>query len=128
VAQNYFDDGSIDQACPPWKALLTIRARGEFEGKDAHHPEIRAMFTRKALLNSDWYKTRLQVKQQRDMQLWQRHIDYLNGFLERESHTDEAGRLKISEQLSIARDKFEKVSENSYLTRLVGTLGADPME
>ena len=46
VARNYFEDGSIDAACPPLRALLHIMADGHFEGKDAHHPEIRAMFTR----------------------------------------------------------------------------------
>ena len=79
-------------------------------------------------MSSDWYQKRLQVKQQRDMALWQRHIDYLTDFLERESHADEAGRLKISEQLKIASAKLQQVSQQEYLDELVGTLGADPME
>ena len=41
VARQYFEDGSIDDACPPLRALLTIMAEGSFEGKDAHHPDIR---------------------------------------------------------------------------------------
>lgn len=127
VARRYLEDGSIEQACPPLKALLYIMANGEFEGKDAHHPDIRAMFTREALLSSDWYKQRLEVKQQRDIELWQSHIDYLQNFLERESHADEARRLHISEQLHIANDKLKRVSAPAYLDELVGTLGADPM-
>ncbi|MDX2506268.1 MAG: hypothetical protein QNL62_17560 [Gammaproteobacteria bacterium] len=128
VAQNYINDGSIHQACPPLKALLYIMANGEYEGKDAHHPDIRAMFTKEALLSSNWYRRRLAVKQERDIALWQRHINYLSDFLERESHADEAGRLKISEQITIARDKLERVSNKTYLDELAGTLGADPME
>jgi len=127
VAQRYIEDGSIEQACPPLKALLYIMANGDFEGKDAHDPKIRAMFTREALLSSDWYKKRLEVKQARDIALWQRHIAYLTGFLERESHAEEARRLKISKQLSIANEKLEQVSSDAYLEELVGTLGADPM-
>ena len=32
VALNYFEDGSVDSACPPLKALLHIMAHGEYEG------------------------------------------------------------------------------------------------
>ncbi len=39
VALNYFEDGSIDAACPPLKALLHIMAYGEFEGKIIHDPD-----------------------------------------------------------------------------------------
>jgi len=128
VAQRYLDDGSIDLACPPLKALLYIMATGEYEGKDAHHPEIRSMFTREGLLSSDWYKKRLQVKQERDVALWKRHISYLTEFLELDSHAEEARRLKISSQLKVAEEKLAQVSSQSYLEELVGTLGADPME
>ena len=50
VAAMYFEDGSIDDACPPLRALLHIMAYGKWEGKDAHHPEVRALFTRESLL------------------------------------------------------------------------------
>ena len=128
VALNYFEDGSIEQACPPLKALLSIMAQGEYDGKDVHHPEIRAMFKRKSLLASDWYKQRLQVKQQRDIRLWQRHIDYLSGFRLRKSHADEVERLQIDSKLTAAKLKLTQVSASEYLNQLVGTLGADPMQ
>jgi hypothetical protein len=56
VAEAYFADGTIEDTSPPIKALLHIMARGHYNGKDAHHPEIRALFTREALLGSDWYR------------------------------------------------------------------------
>ena len=128
VAETYINDGSIEQACPPVKALLYIMATGEYEGKDAHHPDIRAMFTREALLSSNWYHKRLEVKQQRDILLWQGHIEYLTDFLEKDSHADEARRLSIASQLERAQEKQQQVSAPAYLDELVGTLGADPME
>ncbi len=128
VAQRYIEDGSIEQACPPLKALLYIMATGEFEGKDAHDPEIRAMFTKEALLSSDWYKQRLEVKQTRDIALWKKHITYLTNFLELGSHAEEALRLNISKRLNTAQEKLTQVSNTSYLEELVGTLGADPMQ
>src|SRR5262249_17822923 len=63
VAQQTFEDGSIEDACPPLRALLSIMAHGTFEGKDAHHPAIRGLFTLEALQTSEWYQQRLAAKQ-----------------------------------------------------------------
>ena len=38
VAAAYFEDGTIEDACPPLQALLHIMAHGQFEGKDASDP------------------------------------------------------------------------------------------
>ena len=81
VALNYFEDGSIDVACPPLKALLHIMAYGEFEGKSITDPAIRALFTREALIASDWYQARLDAKAGIDQALWKRHLAYLETFL-----------------------------------------------
>jgi hypothetical protein len=105
VAAHYFEDGSVDVACPPVRALLHIMAHGHFEGKDENDPSIRSMFTRVALLESDWYRERLRVKQARDVALWQRHA--------------EAGAAEAPAELA-------RVSAPSYLESLIGTIGADP--
>jgi hypothetical protein len=127
VAQAYFADATIDDLCPPLKALLHIMAYGEYDGKDAHHPEIRALFTRDALLASDWYHERLVVKQQRDLALWERHVRSLSEFLARAGHRDEATRLGIPARLEHARAELDRVRAPEYLTALVGTIGADPI-
>ena len=95
------------------------------EGKDAHHPEIRALFTREALLASDWYRERLTIKQQRDVALWERHVRSLSEFLARAGHQDEAERLGIAKRLEQARSELERVSAPQYRSSLVGTIGAD---
>jgi hypothetical protein len=127
VAEAYFADGSVDDACPPLRALLHIMARGDFEGKDAHHPEVRALFTRESLLSSDWYKDRLRTKQERDVELWRRHVRSLSDFLAQPSHSDEAARLGIAQRLALAKAELERVSSPSYLASLEGTIGADPV-
>jgi len=127
VAEAYFKDGSVEDACPPVKALLHIMAHGHFEGKDAHHPDVRALFTREALLESDWYAERLRVKQERDVELWTRHVRALGEFLARPGHRDEAMRLGIEERLVLAKEELERVSSPEYLTALGGTIGADPI-
>jgi hypothetical protein len=127
VARHYFDDGSIDQACPPLRALLHIMANGHYDGRTVHDPEVRRMFTRDALLQSDWYRARLQAKQQRDRALWQRHVDYLSGFISDIAHTEETDRLHLKDRLHHARRELERVSSADYLQSLIGTVGADPM-
>jgi hypothetical protein len=127
VAEAYFADDSIADACPPLKALLHIMAHGHYEGKDANHPGIRALFTRDALLASDWYRERLATKQQRDVALWERHVRSLTEFLARAGHRDEAERLGIGKRLEYARAEIERVRAPEYLSSLVGTIGADPI-
>ncbi len=127
VAEAYFADGTIEDACPPLKALLHIMARGHYEGRDAGHPEIRALFTREALLGSEWYHERLAIKQQRDVALWERHLRSLGEFLASTGHRDEALRLGIPERLEHARAELDRVSSPEYRAALVGTIGADPI-
>jgi hypothetical protein len=127
VAETYFADGTIEDACPPIRALLHIMAYGHCEGKDATHPDIRGLFTRESLLASDWYHERLAVKQQRDIALWERHVRSLSEFLARAGHRDEAERLGIPARLDRARAELERVSALDYLGALAGTIGADPI-
>jgi len=127
VARAYFEDGSIDQACPPLKALLHIMAEGSWNGRGADDPEVRGMFTREYLLASDWYQERLLEKQQREIALWRRHVAYLEDFLARDSHRAIADRFGLEERLENARRHLHQVREFSYLQGLRGTIGADPL-
>jgi hypothetical protein len=123
VALNYFEDSSIDAACPPVRALLHIMAHGEWEGKGIEHPEVRAMFTRESLLESDWYQERLRVKQSKDIAMWQRRVAALEAF-RREGLP--AININIAKQLSIARDQMARASSPAYLEELRGAIGVDP--
>ena len=127
VARRYLDDGSVDDACPPLKALIHIMAKGQYQGKDVHHPDIRAMFTLETLLASDWYRERLETKQARDIALWERHVKSLGAFLQLESHEDVAQRLDIAGRLERARRRLAEVRTSDYLASLRGTIGADPL-
>ena len=127
VAQQYIDDGSIEDACPPLFALLHIMATGHYQGMDAHHPDIRALFTRENLLGSTWYQERLRIKQQRDTALWQRHVDYLNSLLQDNNHSFNKSDLNLQNKLQLAIKKLDTVKAPTYLESLTGTLGADPL-
>jgi len=127
VAQQYLDDGSINDACPPLQALLHIMATGSFQGNNVHDSEIRDLFTKENLLASDWYLERLQIKQNRDIALWQKHVKSLQAFSEKTNYADEAERLNINQRLIKAKAELEKVEGASYLEQMKGMIGADPL-
>jgi hypothetical protein len=108
VALNYFEDGSSDAACPPVKVLLHVMAYGHYEGQSIADPALRAMFTREAVLASDWYQARLVAKQARDVALWTRHVAATGS--------------------AFARDRLAWVRSPKYLQSLHGTIGADPVD
>jgi len=127
VAESYFNDGSLELACPPLKALLQIMALGESEGRDLKHPEFRALFTRENVLASDWYAARLAAKQSHDVQLWRRHATYLQDFLKKQNYADEAVRLGIKTKLEAAWERYHAAKSPEYLLRLKGTIGLQPL-
>ncbi len=128
VAEGYLRDGTLEALCPPLQALVKIMVDGNYEGKDRHHPEIRSMFTRDSVLKSKWYKQRLYIKQQRDIDLWSKNTDYLENFLAKRNFAEAADRLDIRSRLHEARFRLEKVQAAAYLKELEGTFGADPLK
>jgi phosphoenolpyruvate carboxykinase (diphosphate) len=122
VAKSYFDDGSVNGACPPLRALLHVMVHGHYEGMSASDLRFRELFTRESLLASEWYRERLLTKQRRDIALWRRH----------EAALDEASNLRrqrprlFCERLEVVEQELARVSSGDYLVELTGTLGADP--
>lgn len=127
VSSRYFEDGSIEEACPPLKALLHIMAYGEYEGSDERDPKIREMFTRETLLASDWYHERLKTQQKREIELWQRHLNSVNYYLNNQRDLENSLLDQLQQRKTIAENQFKIVSAPEYWKSLEGTLGADPI-
>lgn len=125
-AKQYFDDGSIEFACPPLKVLLTIMAHGHYEGKTERDPEVRRMFTKEAMLASDWYRERLVTKQRRDLTLWERHRDYLDQYLKVRPNAAPETREAIHHRQQIVAAELDRIRRPEYIDELYGTLGAEP--
>jgi len=126
VALGYLADGSVEDACPPLKALLHVMAEGRYEGKDLSHPDIRTLFPRESLLASDWYRERLGIKQRRDAALFRRHVDYLEDFLaDADVRCEPDGIARCRAALAMARAKLAEAESPDYLDSLWGGLGAD---
>ncbi len=128
VAGSYFADGSVALACPPLRALLHIMAHGHHEGRDVNHPEFRALFSRESVMGSDWYAERLSAKQRHDIQLWRKHISYLENFLKKKNYAEEAARLGIPAKLELGRKTWHEVKSPAYLEGLKGSIGLQPLE
>jgi hypothetical protein len=126
VAQQAFEDGSIEDGCPPLRALLSIMAHGTFEGKDVHHSDVRRLFTREAIESSDWYRQRLVTKQRVDERLWRRHLATLEAWLAENAAADGSLVAQIRRRHEQASAQLERVTAPAYLAGLQGTLGVDP--
>ena len=126
ASENYFNDGSIETACPPLKALLHIMRDGTWEGRGSDDPVFRALFTRETLLASDWYRARLDAQRTVDAQLWDRQAAYLQRFLARTNYADVAARLDIGARHTQAVAAAKAAHDPAYIENLKGTLGAEP--
>lgn len=125
VAKMYFEDGSIDIACPPLKALLHIMVNGSYENKTIRDPEIRSLFTKESLLAAGWYTDRLRSRQLHEQQLWQRHIQSLETFFNSTDFDEEKVSMNIVGRLERARGRLADVLSETYINELQGTLGTD---
>jgi hypothetical protein len=121
-------DGTYEALCPPLQALVTIMIHGSFEGKDRHHPEFRKLFTREYVMNSDWYKKRLSLKQERDIKYWQKSIAYFEDVIGMKNHKEAVERMNLNKKLEEAKAQLKIVKSKEYLNELVGTIGADPLK
>ncbi len=125
VARNYFEDGSIELACPPLKAILHIMRDGTYEGRTLDDPEIRSLFTRDHLLASDWYAKRLDNQVAFDRNHFEKIADYLKSIRADERAVAGIGEDLVSEREEIVAKRIAAVSAPEYRKSLVGTLGCD---
>ncbi len=125
VARNYFEDGSIELACPPLRILLHVMAEGTFEGKTMDDPELRKQFTRESLLASDWYAQRLENQIAFDRFHLARMADYLKSIRGDRRLLFGLGETFLSEREKMIADQLDEVQSPAYRERLVGTLGCD---
>jgi hypothetical protein len=125
VALSYFEDGGVEDACPPLRALLEIMAHGSHQGMTLDDPRLRAQFTREAVLSSDWYGQRLRTRQRSETELWERHLRALEEF--RASGMEIPPQLDLEARLAAAKERLAHVSAPNYVNELTGTIGADPL-
>ena len=125
VARQYFEDGSIDDACPPLRALLLDHGRGLVRGEGRppprHPPAVHAA-------TRSWPATGTGsasiAKQRGDERLWRRHLDYLDALLAGEPPSRPAG-AELRRRRDFALAELERIEPRPTST-MNGTLGLDP--
>ncbi|MBP7470720.1 MAG: hypothetical protein KA782_06490, partial [Flavobacterium sp.] len=127
VALSYFEDGSIESAIPPLKILLHMMAYGHYEGKEMSDPELRGYFEREYVINSDWYKERLQLKQQKDIYFYTNQISYLERFISNAENKSLVAEMDLETRLQNVKKMLATAGSPEYIDSLVGTIGADPL-
>lgn len=125
VATLYFNDGSIEFAITPLKAILHIMVNGEYDGKGINSTEIRELFNRENVINSEWYNARLKAKQDKDIVLFEKHIKYLESFISKENYIEVVEKLDIKKRLATTKTELKYLNSKNYLDDLVGTIGLD---
>ncbi len=125
VALAYFEDGSIEAACPPLEVLLHIMAYGNYKGKTLKDAKIRALFKPESLMKSDWYQARILAKQQSDASLWNTHAATLERYQKRAAHLTKEQRDHINKLLETSQTYLKHINSFEYQNELKGTLGKD---
>ena len=82
-------------------------AYGSYEGKGVDDPEIRDMFTREYLLQSDWYLQRLKLKQERDANLWRINHGYLKHKMDDTLENEVEKRAYLQARITDAEQMIE---------------------
>ena len=125
VAKLYFEDESFNYACPPLKALLKIMANPK-EEKNLRSLEVRSLFDSENLINSDWYRKRIEAKCKVDQRLWEKHYNALKNFNADSIYNDEQEKLNIPEKIISVKENIAATEDSSYPDSLIGTIGVDP--
>ena len=126
-ALMYLEDGSVEAAIPPLKAVLHVMAHGDYEGRSIHDPEVRALFDRDAVLASDWYKDRLARYRDGEADYIRRSIDYIRQYLADRAENGSLATRRAQGELTRARERLAALESGDYLSVIDGTIGRDPL-
>jgi len=125
AALFYFEDGSVEAACPPLKALLHVMAYGKYQGMTLDSKKLRTLFDTSNIKGSDWYKARLERQKDHDMAEALAQVEYLKAFVASPHNARSVAALKLDERLAKAQKRLTETQKAGYVKSLVGTIGVD---
>lgn len=102
-------------------------AYGNYNGKDLSDPELRKEFDRDYVLQTDWYKGRLKLKQKRDVAFLKNQIQYLENFKENPINWRLVEKMDINHRIEKAKMRLSYVESEKYINDITGTIGADAL-
>jgi hypothetical protein len=126
-AEAYFEDGSVEAAIPPLKAVLHVMAKGHYEGKSIHDPEVRALFDRDAVLASDWYLQRLEAYREREIAYVAASVERLRLYLAESAEAGSVAARRARSELARTEERMTVLSRPGYIEIIKGSIGLDPL-
>jgi hypothetical protein len=117
------DNAEFDNAIPPLRALLHIAIDGQWKGMTLRDEGFRSMFTREAIINSDWYIARLKKYQISQIEHLSKGLEYVKNFRKREGENIAKSHINLTKRERILAKELNFVKSNAYLEGLIGTLG-----
>ncbi|HRV29329.1 MAG TPA: hypothetical protein P5522_11165 [Spirochaetia bacterium] len=126
-ARNYIEDGSVEAAIPPLKAVLYIMAEGSYQGMQADHPEIRKLFTLEYVLTSSWYQERLFNWTAMEKQRLLTSKQHLQKWLDSHQEWPESERKEIAAKLKSIDQVLLEFGKTSFSESMIGTIGKDTL-
>lgn len=127
VAEGFKLDGTYEALCPPLKAVVDVMVAGNHKGMKRNDSDFRKLFDREAVLNSEWYQERLVEKQKRDIAYWESNLAYLKANENSYRTQSIKAQYDLDVKITEAQAELNKVSAESYLKDLKGTIGADTL-
>ena len=85
------------------------------------------MFDRMTVMNSEWYKERLENKQKIDLKLIENKIRQIKAFVGRAQNAELISTYGYDQRLECAYAQKAYIESNAYLDALMGTIGAEPL-
>ena len=128
VAQAYLDDGTINMAIPPLRALLQIMAVGvSDEGWTLSSKEFRNTFTHDSVIKADWYLARLATKQSAALARAKAGLATIERFASAPGNEEPAERLEIGVRIAAAKAEIARFEGAEYRHQLIGTTGGEAL-
>ena len=84
------------------------------------------MFTKEAMINSDWYRERLVARQQVDRIQTSRQIDHLQRRRKQFDQLSAEDANQLEALIASLKEKLASIDSQEYLDSLGNTLGTDP--
>ncbi len=126
-AAGYFEDGSVEAAIPPLKAVLHVMAKGHYEGRSIRDPEVRALFDRESVIASTWYRERLEGYRVRESAYIATSVERLRRYLAESAEAGSVAAHRARAELARTEERREVLGEAAYIDMIVGSIGLDPL-
>ena len=126
-AADYFEDGSVEAAIPPLKAILHVMAKGSYEGRGIHDPELRSLFDRESVLASPWYRARLEAYRDREAAYIAASVERLRRYLAESAEAGSVAARRARSELARTEERMVVLGQEAYLEMIEGSIGLDPL-